>query len=195
MTDNMHHNQGDQVAAGSRMGALYDLQDYVGFWRRMGIVTVDLIVYGLIALFLSVVVSFVSISSGMDAEDPRIGAVSVVAALVFALIYFPVLKSTRVGTVGYKLFKVRLVDLKGRQASLVKSFVRFCFVAIGPFNWLFDLVWLSGFKHKQAFRDLFVGTYVIRKEAEPIGRSRIIHPTYDVLGFNFTCSEVEDARE
>jgi uncharacterized RDD family membrane protein YckC len=188
MTDNLDHKQ-------SESGALYDLKDYIGFWRRFGIVTVDLIVFAVIAVILSFIVGLVAIAAGMAEDDPRIGAYSIVAALAAALVYFPVLKSTRIGTVGYRFFKARLVDLKGRQASVVKSFLRFSFVAIGPFNWLLDLIWLSGFKHKQAFRDLFVGTYVIRRDAEPIGRSSIVHPTYDVLGWHFTCSEVKDDRD
>jgi len=182
-------------SAEAEYGAIYDRKDYLGFGRRLSIVLIDIIAFSLIAMLLVVVVGIISTAAGMSDEDPRFLQYCFVVIVIAALIYFPVLKCTRIGTVGYRLLKARLVNLKGEQASLIKSTMRFMFVFIGPFNFLFDLIWLGGNNHKQGFRDLFVGTYVIRRNAEPVSRGRIVYPTYDVVSWHFTCSEVEDNRE
>ncbi len=176
-------------------GAIYNRKDYLGFGRRLSIVFIDIVAFALIALLLVFVVGIILTAAGMSDEDPRFLQYSFVLVVLAAGTYFPVLKATKIGTVGYRLMKARLVNLKGEQASLVKSTMRFGFAFIGPFNFLFDLIWLGGSKHRQAFRDLFVGTYVIRRNAEPVSRGRIVYPTYDIGSWNFTCSEVEDNRE
>jgi uncharacterized RDD family membrane protein YckC len=184
------------TSAADNSGALYERKDYLDFGRRFGIVVVDIVVFTILALILSMIVGIILVAGfQMAPEDPRIGGITIIPIIVAGFVYFPVLKASGSGTVGYRVFKAKLVNLKGERASLVKSFLRFCFIIIGPFNWLFDLIWLGGNKHRQTFRDLFCGTYVIRRDAKPVARGRIVHPTYDVFAFNFVCSEVEDPRE
>lgn len=181
--------------AETEYGAIYNRKDYLGFGRRLGILFIDLITFSLIAIIIALIVAAVFTVAGMPDEDPRYPGYTFILVVIAALIYFPVLKATKAGTVGYRLFKARLVNLKGERASLLKSTMRFMFVFIGPFNFLFDLIWMGGNKHRQTFRDLFLGTYVIRRSAEPVSRGRIVYPTYDIASWNFTCSEVEDDRE
>lgn len=179
-------------SAETEYGAIYNRKDYLGLGRRLGIVVVDLIVFSAIALILAFIASIIEGISGLKPDDPMTAVLYMVPIMIAGLIYFPVLKATRIGTVGYMLFKAQLVNLKGERASIVKSTVRFMFFILGPFNFIFDLIWLGSNKQRQTFRDLFVGTYVIGRKAEPVSRGRIIYPTYDVLGWNFVCSEVED---
>lgn len=182
-------------SAETEYGALYERKDYLGFGKRVGILLIDIIVFVLLAAILMVLTSLITIIIGIHPYDSLGDQIALLVIMIAAFIYFPVLKATRIGTVGYRLFKARLVNLKGEKASLGKSTIRFLFVFIGPFNFLFDLIWLGGNKHRQTFRDLFVGTYVIRRDAEPVSRGRITYPTYDIASWNFTCSEIEDTRE
>jgi hypothetical protein len=39
------------------------------------------------------------------------------------------------------------------------------FLFLGPFNYVADLIWLSGDPQRQALRDKFTQTYVVRKKA------------------------------
>jgi len=67
---------------------------------------------------------------------------------------------------------------------------RFFLLAIGPFELITDLIWLAGDEAKQTLRDKFVGTYVVRKTAKPIGEGKIIRTRLCVLGWNLEYSEV-----
>jgi hypothetical protein len=65
------------------------------------------------------------------------------------------------------------------------------FVLLGPLNWLIDLGWLSGDRHRQSLRDKFAQTYVIRQQTHPAGRGPIVFSHYDIFGFSFLFQEVE----
>ena len=62
---------------------------------------------------------------------------------------------------------------------------------LGPLNWLMDLLWLSGDTHRQALRDKFTGTYVVKRLAEPAGNGKVVYRSYDIVGLNFVFREVE----
>lgn len=87
-------------SAETEYGAIYNRGDHLGFGRRLGIVE------GI---------------SGLKPEDPMTSVLYLVPILIAALIYFPVLKATRAGTVGYLLFKAQLVNLKGDRTSIYYS--------------------------------------------------------------------------
>jgi len=55
----------------------------------------------------------------------------------------------------------------------MKMTFRFALLAIGPFELLTDLLWLTGEETKQTLRDKFVGTYVVKKTAIPIGEAKL----------------------
>jgi uncharacterized RDD family membrane protein YckC len=113
-------------------------------------------------------------------------------AILFA--YFVIFKRSRFGTVGYRVFKVRIVGLDGQPPSLGSLTLRWSFMALGPLNYLLDLLWLSSDPHRQAVRDKFAHTYVVKQGAEPAGTAKVIYRYYDILGYNFLFREIEVER-
>jgi hypothetical protein len=67
---------------------------------------------------------------------------------------------------------------------------RLAFAFLGPLNWLVDLTWLSNDDHRQALRDKYAHTYVIKVSAEPAGTGKVIFRYYEILGYNFLFREV-----
>jgi uncharacterized RDD family membrane protein YckC len=110
-----------------------------------------------------------------------------------ALLYFVVLKRSTFRTPGYRLGRVRIIGLDGEPPSYGALILRFMFLMfgmLGPFNWALDIVWLSSDVHRQALRDKFANTYVIKANARPAGRGKIVVCYYEILFYNFLCREV-----
>jgi hypothetical protein len=64
------------------------------------------------------------------------------------------------------------------------------FMVLGPINYLLDLVWMSNEAQRQALRDKFADTYVVKKRATPVGSGELIHGYYEILCYNFLFREV-----
>ena len=107
-------------------GVYYRTGDCAGILRRLFIQVVDFAVVVALILLLCWIAGF---SEKLDAA---------LVPLSFALChgYLAGLKATRLGTLGYLLAGVRLVDLQGRTASLWRSTFRFGFLVLGPLNLL-----------------------------------------------------------
>lgn len=104
--------------------------------------------------------------------------------------YFVVLKRSKFRTLGYRLGRVKIVDLDGQVPSYQTLSLRSAFGLIGPLNWL-DLIWLFNDTHGQALRDKFAGTYVVKNDAQPAGEGRIVFRLYEIALYNCIFREVE----
>jgi hypothetical protein len=83
------------------------------------------------------------------------------------------------------------VGQDGQTASWSALSFRLAFIPFGPLNWFMDLLWLSGDPHRQALRDKFAHTYVVKVRAKPAGTGEIIYRHYDICGGNFLFQEIE----
>jgi uncharacterized RDD family membrane protein YckC len=171
-------------------GVYFDLENYVGVWRRVLIDISDVIVAVVLCCLVFFPVLF------FLPEDERLWTQAfflVCAAVWFA--YFVILKRSRFRTVGYIVGGARIVNLQGNQPSVVSLIIRLLFALIGPFNFVIDLFWVGGDPYRQALRDKLAHTYVIRKGAQPAGPGRIVYANYTIFGFNFLFQEVRTATE
>jgi uncharacterized RDD family membrane protein YckC len=168
------------MTTNTKDGVFYRMSDYAGIRVRLCIVAIDLVILWILIYLLSIVAESSEFLSG--------AFVSVCFILCYA--YLAVLKSTPLGTIGYMLAGVKLVDLRGQQASLWRSTFRFGFLVIGPMNPLFDIIWLGGDPNKQSLRDKFAGTYVVRDKAPHAGHGPIAYQIYCMFGYNFIFAEV-----
>lgn len=167
-----------------QVGVYYELEDYASVWRRLLIDAVDFPV----ALALSVVVA--AVASGFD-EAPGL----LVAALTIVwFVYFVLLKASRYRTLGYIVAKARIVNLTGDRPGVFSLILRLLFVIGGPLNSLIDLFWLTGDPDRQALRDKFASTYVIREDAVPVGSGIVRLRTYTFWGMTFLFREVTRAK-
>ncbi len=177
---------GSESAAVSKNGVWFHRPDYLGFWKRTIVATIDILV-------VLIVFAVVLIPAPDIAEDSEY-AVGLFEPLIFGFIcavYYIVLKRSRVGTVGYRLFGVQIVDLHGERPSLFRMISRFSFILLGPLNGIIDLLWIPSDDQRQAFRDKWSRTYVVKRDAHPAGSGRIITRRYNVMGFNLVFEEVE----
>ena len=60
-------------------------------------------------------------------------------------------------------------------------------------NFPFDAFWLTGDQNRQALRDKFASTYVVRQNAVPAGLGRVRYRNYTFWGMTFIFREVERA--
>jgi uncharacterized RDD family membrane protein YckC len=114
----------------------------------------------------------------------------VLLAMLIFWAYFIELKRSHGGTVGYRLFGMRLVDLHGDSPGRFNMLVRAAFWLVALFSLPIDMVWISSDENRQALRDKFTGTYVIRKSAEPKGHGPIVRARYMMFGTNWVFQEV-----
>ena len=138
-------------------GVYFREEDYAGFGRRLAVDAVD----AMVALLVYVGLALALFLVGPDDPLARRQGLLVAGVAVW-LAYFVLLKWSPLRTVGYHMGGVRLVNLQGRPAGLFAVTLRSAFLIFGPLNYVLDLCWLSGDAQRQALRDKFAHTYVVR---------------------------------
>lgn len=168
------------VKTGTTQGVFYDIPDLAGVGRRLLIILIDVIVLVLLYLMLSLIAQFVE----------SISEIFWILCLLVPFLYLAVLPATPLGTVGYIVTGVRLVDLQGRQAALWQSMYRFGLLAFGPYDLLADIIWVGGDPNRQCLRDKIARTYMIRRHAVPAGSAPIRYMLYYMFTYNIMFAEV-----
>jgi uncharacterized RDD family membrane protein YckC len=161
-------------------GVYFRKQDYAGVWRRLLTDTVD----SATAIGLCAVASIPVWNVG--SKDVLF---AIWAAVFFS--YFVLLKRSRFRTVGYRITGVRIVGFDGERPGLWPLTLRLIFMVLGPLNYFMDILWVSSDPHKQALRDKFAHTYVVRKDAAPAGTGKLIFRYYHIFGYNYLFREIE----
>ena len=159
----------------------YRPEDCVGVMRRLLIDFVDVGVALTVSLILTFVMWWIA---------------PVVAVLVWIpvwVLYIVVWKGSRFRTLGYVLAGARIVNFSAQRPGYWTLFGRLAFVVFGPVNFLVDLCWISSDPSRQALRDKFTHTYVVRADAVPAGTGRIVYATYMTFGWTLMFAEVRPA--
>lgn len=169
------------------LGVYYRPEDYLSVGKRMLIDTVDTLVALVVSIGITVAFAF------LLPEGAVLGIAILVTWTVVWLSYFVFLKRSRYRTLGYRLAGARVVNLQGETPGVASLVGRLLFVVGGPVNFLLDLVWISSDPARQAVRDKFAHTYVIRKDAVPAGRGKVAYRTYLMFGTTFLFQEVQGA--
>jgi len=106
--------------------------------------------------------------------------------------YFVFLKGSRYRTPGYVLAKAKILNLQGEPPSYGQLLIRFLFSVFGPLNLVLDLLWIPSDPRRQALRDKFAATYVVRQAAIPTGQGRIAFIPYTMFGQSYVFREVQE---
>jgi uncharacterized RDD family membrane protein YckC len=176
--------------ASAEEGVYYSRQDYAGFFRRLGIDLIDIFAAFVVWFCLT---SLVFMLTPGD-EPPLWPAFLFLVVVGFG--YFVLLKRSAIGTLGYKLCRAQIVNFQGVRPGIPSLTLRFLFSVFGPLNFLLDLFWIPSDKQRQALRDKFAHTYVVKAGAQPEGRGSIVYNSYHILGGAFIFAEVRtDARD
>lgn len=158
----------------------YNHDDYVGFGTRLLIMSVDAFV--LLLLGVALWLPFATmLMTGALRSDPS-GYFWLMYFLVI-WIYLAPIKRSSFGTVGFRIFGVKLVSAKGGPPSLFSMTLRMVMWIFGPFNLLLDLLWLGADSESQSLRDCYLGTYLVKRSAMPIGRAPVHLTRYNAMGF------------
>jgi uncharacterized RDD family membrane protein YckC len=134
---------------------------------------VDFVVFGV----SSAVLAIAMISILPPDEDRR--DLILLACVVAGNLYFAVLKGSRFRTPGYRIGKIKIVGLDGQAPTYSALSLRAAFGLFGPLNWL-DSIWLFNDTHRQALRDKFAGTYVVKIVTQPAGEGKIVLRLYEI---------------
>lgn len=167
------------------MGNYYAPEDYAGPFRRFVITLVDWFVV-LVVFFAVKAVHFKT----FGAASAPFTTAELWGWFAFLYVYFVVLEASSLGTLGYLLTGVRIVDLRGERPPFHRMLLRLLLLVRGPIFLLFDLWWLTGDEYRQTLRDKFAGTLVIRKKAVPAGVGEIRLNRYLILGYSMVFYEV-----
>jgi uncharacterized RDD family membrane protein YckC len=173
----------------SEHGVYYQAADYVGTWRRVAIDLVDVFVASALSVAVTVGMSLII------SNDDRLGLAVLIAWIAVWFCYFVLLKRSSLRTVGYILARARIVNLQGTTPSIASLLLRLLFAMLGPLNLLFDLFWIPSDPCRQALRDKFAHTYVIRRFASPAGMGRVVYVPYTILGASFIFQEVKPSKD
>ncbi len=177
MDDSLTQDANDKT----KTGVYYQDTDYAGLFRRIVIVVIDLSV-----IFLSMIILNICWFVFVSVPLPPLFLIW----LAITYFYLAILKRTRIRTLGYILTGVEIVDLKGKCPSWLTMTTRYISLVLGLLHPLLDILWLTQEREKQTLRDKVAGTYVIKKNAQPVGTGIQIVIIYHVLGFALSLPEL-----
>lgn len=166
-------------------GVYFRREDYAPFWVRLLVDVIDVLMFGALCSALTIPVL---ITAPFNRTTVNLILLMFVAIAFF---YFVILKRSRFRTLGYRVGRVRIVALNGQTPGYAALTLRMMFGMLGPLTWLIDLTWLLNDTNRQALRDKFAKTYVVKARAEVAGTGRIVFRYYDILGYNCLFREVE----
>ncbi len=165
-------------------GALYRKSDYAGALTRILVDLIDI----LAILAFGIAACFAAHSLGASSR-----AIARIICLVILLAfgYLGPWKATGYPTLGYLLFRLQLVNAQGRRPDFWQASGRALFLGIGPVNYLIDVFWLYGETPRQALRDKFSGTYLIKKNAVPVAEGKVVSKVLHVMGYRAVVQEIQ----
>jgi len=159
-------------------GVYYRRQDYAGLWRRLAVSILDAGVGFAGLLGLTLIWNVIMPAS--------VAWLAFLTWLVVCYLYFVFCKRSRVRTLGYRIGRVRIVDICGDSPSLWSLTLRLLLALTGTYAYalgLIDLLWIAGDDDRQALRDKLAHTYVVKTSAQPLGRGPIVYDVYHVLAW------------
>ncbi len=166
-------------------GVYFAREAYAGLLRRFLIIAIDVGVL-VLAGFLLGVVWFALLPARVN---PSAGFGWSWLAVTY--VYLTIIEASQLGTLGFLLTGVKIVNLKGERPSIVRMTFRLCLCVFGPFNAFVDLLWLGGDDQRQTLRDKLAGTYVVKKQAVPAGQGVVGLAYYYLLGYALMVPEVK----
>jgi len=155
-------------------GIYFRPEEYIGITRRFLITFVDAVI-----LFVASNIILI-IANAIGNKATNIG---VYFAILNAWAYLTILKPSPARTIGYALFGVKIVTLRGDRPSVIRMTFRMLMWILGPFNMIIDLLWVGLDDDNQTLRDRYSGTMVIKNDAIPLGEGEIHMAKFYALGF------------
>jgi uncharacterized RDD family membrane protein YckC len=131
---------------------------YGGFWIRAVAYIID-------AILLGIVDRLIDLVFGVNPADTSSGpyAISAILELVINIGYFAYFWSYQGGTLGQRIFKLRVVDANtGQRISLGKALLRWVGLFLSFIVCFVGVIWVAFDSRKQGWLDKIAGTYVLQ---------------------------------
>ena len=170
----------------------YDEKQYAGFGSRLLVMGIDSIGLLIIAISLCLPFAVLIISDNFE-NDPS--GYFWLLYLLAVWVYLCPIKRSNFGTIGFRMLGLTLVAAKGGKPSLPNMTMRMMMGAFGPFNPMLDLLWLGADTERQTLRDCYLGTYLVKRGAVPIGRAPVHLTHYNAMGFTLSYPRVCRPRD
>ena len=167
-------------------GVIYKEKDYVGLWRRMLIVILDLVVIALIFIIGFFLESYFYAQTVVD--DLIFSSYICVGISFF---YLTIVKSSKLGTLGQIITRTKIIDLKGKRPNAFQMVFRLLLWLFGPVNFIYDFAFIGFNSEKRTLRDCLSDTIVVYKKSVPIATNgKIGYSRVFVFGFNILYARV-----
>ena len=150
----------------SETGVFYHKDDYASFTRR--------VVAGIIDIYVIIVLSTLFLIFTRFLNDQISLKSNYIFLIDMAFIYLTFLKRSKFRTIGYYITGIKIVDLSGCKPSLYNMFLRVIVLIIGTYDYSKSIELVKTELTKQTLRDKYLGNYVIKADAKPIGSGPII---------------------
>jgi len=173
------------------LGVYFCSEDYASFPRRLAILAIDSFV---LLLIFTLLIMFSLLANAIVFQEygERLSPWPFVLAFVaICWSYLALIENTIFGTLGFLIVGVKIVNLRGDPPSILRMTLRLLLWSLGPFNLIYDLVWLAGDIHKQSLRDKIAGTFIVRRDALPAGNGPIKLARLMFMGWTFVFYEVK----
>jgi uncharacterized RDD family membrane protein YckC len=135
---------------------------YGGFWIRLVAYIIDAIILGIIGAILSVPlgVNYSDVNSLNSAGARASNGID----LLLSLVYFVGLWTYMGGTIGQRIFGMRVVDAtSGQPIGLGKAVIRWLGLLLSFFVCFIGVIWVAFDARKQGWMDKIAGTVVVRR--------------------------------
>ena len=142
----------------------FDARDYAGPIRRILILGIDMVALAVIAFGLA----FGVVVCRPSRTEESAGAI-LLLLLLAGYVYLTFVQRSRIGTLGYLLMGVRIVDIQGRRPSLLQMTVRLIPMLPVPWSLLFDLGWMLDDPSRQTLAGQ-MGRHVRHPSESPTAR-------------------------
>ena len=160
----------------AQAGHIYRRSDYGGFLRRTIALAIDLALW--FAVFVVTAITW-SLATGALGDDEAPYDWAFLVTDVGFLAYHFALRTTRRGTLGYRIMRIEYAPMLEGPISRLNLFYRAVVAIFLMWFFALDHLWILFDEHKQAWHDKLAGFYVIRRGAKPIAtcvvRRRVIN--------------------
>jgi len=182
-----------------KSGVYFKKENYASIYKRFFAIFIDSCVLLFMAYLLSGIFSYFTDISELGEVIDCYGFLAVgvfyphyfTICVVLFFLYLAVLKPTEIKTLGFRIAKIKIVNLNGEKPSIFQMIIRYILLIFGPFNFIIDLFWLTSDQDRQTLRDKFAATYVINENITPEGSGEITFNRYYLLGLSLLFKEVK----
>lgn len=165
-------------------GVIFKSSDYASLFARTTLILIDLVVLIILFIISYYVDDFLYQSYYIDSF-----VVTQYLSPLLAFLYLTILKTSKVGTLGQRITKTKILHINGKKPSIFVMTYRLFFWGLGPLNFIADYAWVTLNKEKRTVRDSLSNTIIVKKTAEPVSTNvEIKNVRAFFFGLNFLYS-------